>query len=228
MTYHVAEIFSSINGEGPLAGELALFIRFAGCNLSCSYCDTDWAREAGSAHTPMTAEDILDVVRASAIKNITLTGGEPLLRENMPELIDLLLKEDRHVEIETNGSIDLAPCFKFRDSLPKERRDMLSLTVDYKLPSSGMEEHMLEKNFRSLSENDSVKFVAGDKADLVRALEIMERYALRGRCRVFISPVYGCIDPEKIVEFMKGEKLNGVRLSLQLHKIIWDPAMRGV
>jgi 7-carboxy-7-deazaguanine synthase len=100
--------------------------------------------------------------------------------------------------------------------------------MDYKLPSSGMEEAMLTENFDCLNENDTVKFVAGTAADLERMLEIINTYALIGRCGVYVSPVYGKIELTDIVDFMKINNLNGVNMQLQLHKIIWDPEKRGV
>lgn len=105
--YAVAEKFVSINGEGRKAGELAVFIRFRKCNLRCSYCDTKWANTDHAQAEMMTEQEIADYIKASGVKNVTLTGGEPLLRENMEELISLLGESGFAVEIETNGSIPL-------------------------------------------------------------------------------------------------------------------------
>jgi 7-carboxy-7-deazaguanine synthase len=217
--YRVAEHFASINGEGRRAGQLAYFIRFQGCNLSCSYCDTSWANGSEAPYTEMSAGEIFEIIINSGIHNVTLTGGEPLLREGMEELITLLLSAKHiNVEIETNGSIPLKG----------NHSERLSFTMDYKLPSSGMEEAMLTENFDCLNENDTVKFVAGTAADLERMLEIINTYALIGRCGVYVSPVYGKIELTDIVDFMKINNLNGVNMQLQLHKIIWDPEKRGV
>lgn len=109
-TYQVVEKFVSINGEGRRAGELAAFIRFKGCNLQCSYCDTSWANESGCESERLTKEEILSWIRETGVKNVTLTGGEPLLRKGMEELIEAILEDSSHrVEIETNGSVDLKP-----------------------------------------------------------------------------------------------------------------------
>jgi 7-carboxy-7-deazaguanine synthase len=108
----VVEKFVSINGEGTRAGELAVFIRFKGCNLACSYCDTMWANEKDCPFTEMSQEEILDYVKSTGVKNVTLTGGEPLLQEGVDRLIDLLLDSDLRVEIETNGAVDLRPFIK--------------------------------------------------------------------------------------------------------------------
>ena len=109
-TYQVVEKFVSINGEGRRAGELATFIRFKGCNLQCSYCDTSWANEPGCESERLTEEEILSWIRETGVKNVTLTGGEPLLRKGMEELIEAILEDPSwRVEIETNGSVDLKP-----------------------------------------------------------------------------------------------------------------------
>lgn len=217
----VAEIFESINGEGPLAGQRALFLRFAGCNISCAYCDTAWANEPGYTGTQMSVDEILLEVKKAQIRNITITGGEPLLQEDMPKLLKALADTGEHrIEIETNGTVDLTPFCDIGDDI--------SFTMDYKLPGSGMEDAMYMENFRLLKENDSVKFVVGSAADLTRALEVIQRERLQGRCHVFLSPVFGEIDPEEIVEFIKKNRLDRVNLQLQLHKIIWAPEQRGV
>lgn len=221
MEYSVVEKFVSINGEGQLAGQLAVFIRFAGCNLKCSYCDTSWANEKDVLCDVMNSEEIYAYIKSTGIKNVTLTGGEPLKQCGIKELL-MRLSEDKelHIEIETNGSIllnnfmdfDNAPCF----------------TMDYKLPSSGMESMMALENFKYLEPKDTVKFVSGSLEDLQRAKQIIDDYGLINKTKVYISPVFGNIELNKIVDFMIENKLNGVNLQLQLHKIIWDPNKRGV
>ena len=218
--FKVAEKFVSINGEGSRAGELAVFLRFCGCNLNCSYCDTRWANTADVKYELVSAEELVAYVKSTGVKNVTLTGGEPLLQADIARLIVLLGASDAEVEIETNGSVLL------KDIVSLSPRP--AVTADYKLPSSGMENHMLTENFSYLTLRDAVKFVVGDMGDLARAKEIISEYGLTDRCRVYFSPVFGKIKPQEIVEFMKEHKLNGVRLQLQLHKIIWKPDMRGV
>lgn len=219
-TYNVAEKFVSINGEGRRAGQTAVFIRFKGCNLDCSYCDTKWANREDCPCESLTALEILEYVLASGIKNVTLTGGEPLLQENIRELIGLLGENALSVEIETNGSADISD---YRDEKYRP-----AFTLDYKLPSSGMENHMLTENYKYLQKTDTVKFVSGSCADLERTLEIIREYGLIGKCAVYISPVFGKLKPAEIVEFMIQNKLNGVNLQLQMHKFIWEPNARGV
>ncbi len=213
-------MFVSINGEGPRAGELAVFLRFCGCNLNCSYCDTRWANTADVKYRLASAEELVEYVKSTGVKNVTLTGGEPLLQTDIARLIAQLGTSGAEVEIETNGSVPL------KDIVSLSPRP--AITSDYKLPSSGMEKYMLTENFSYITIRDAVKFVIGDMCDLARAEEIIYGYGLTDRCRVYFSPVFGKINPAEIAEFMKKRKLNGVRLQLQLHKIIWEPDKRGV
>lgn len=219
--FKVAEIFESINGEGILAGQLAVFIRFAGCNLSCSYCDTKWANSPDVCCKIMTEQQIYNYIKSTGIRNVTLTGGEPLLQKDITALLNLLSEDSSlHTEIETNGSVDIQH-FSEITSPP-------SFTMDYKLPSSKMEKYMNTENFKYLSEKDTVKFVAGSKQDLETAYNIIQKYSLTEKCHIYISPVFNKIDPVEIVEFMKEKKLNNVNMQLQLHKFIWDPDKKGV
>lgn len=220
MIYPVAERFVSINGEGRKAGELAVFIRFRKCNLSCSYCDTKWANTEDCPAEMLSAEQIAGYVYGTGVKNVTLTGGEPLLQENLGELIDILMEQGNSVEIETNGSISIAELSR-RENRP-------SFTLDYKLPNSNMEREMDLGNYNYIRQNDTVKFVAGSISDLETAVKIIEKYELLKKCNVYISPVFNRINPADIVDFMKKNNLNGVKLQLQLHKFIWNPEERGV
>ncbi|MDD6059033.1 MAG: putative 7-carboxy-7-deazaguanine synthase QueE [Ruminococcus sp.] len=218
--YPVAEKFVSINGEGTRAGELAVFIRFRKCNLRCSYCDTKWANSCDAPAEMMSAEEISAYIDDSGVTNVTLTGGEPLLRSGLYELIEILMKNGKSIEIETNGSLPI------KKLAGKPCRPLF--TMDYKLPSSGMESSMCLENFQYLSESDTVKFVSGSISDLEKAKEIIERFSLSERCHVYFSPVFGSINPEQIVDFMKKYRLNRTRLQLQLHKFIWTPDKKGV
>lgn len=212
--YNVVEKFVSINGEGQRSGELAVFIRLAKCNLRCNYCDTMWANEENVTVTPMTKEDIYNYILDTKVKNVTLTGGEPLLDREVKDLIEYIVKDNSlFLEIETNGSIDLN---LFRLDVKN-----LSFTMDYKGPSSEVEGFMLMKNFETISELDTIKFVVGDYNDLLKTKEIIEKYDLIDRCSVYFSSVYKKIELDEIVEFMEKFNLNGVRLQLQMHKFIW-------
>lgn len=221
MKYHVVEKFVSINGEGKRAGQLSVFIRFRGCNLNCSYCDTKWANTSEAPAEIMTESEIYQYIKNQNVKNVTLTGGEPLIQPGIEILLQKLTEDpELRVEIETNGSINLAP---YRNIHPAPE-----FTVDYKLPGSGQTEHMFEDNFANLQANDTVKFVAGSKEDLVCAKAVMDKYHLVGKCHVYLSPVFGKIEPAEMVLYMEQEKMNDVNLQLQLHKFIWNPELRGV
>ena len=221
MTYDLVEMFVSINGEGRKVGQLAVFVRLKGCNLNCSYCDTSWANTPDAKCTPMTANEIYAKVKETKVRNVTITGGEPLWREGAKELLETFAKDiELNIEIETNGSIDLQPFISI-DNRP-------SFTMDYKLPGSDMEPQMNLNNLKILDKRDVVKFVAGSREDLDKAREIIDRFELVSRCNVYISPVFGEIKLPDIVEYMKEYKMNDVNMQLQMHKFIWNPDERGV
>lgn len=214
----VIEIFKSINGEGLKQGQLALFIRLAMCNLCCSYCDTKYSF-INPQYKDMTVEEIVNIALEAKIKNITLTGGEPLIHSDVKNLIDSLLKHNFEVEIETNGSVSIVPFLDLKG---------ISFTLDYKCPSSLEEDKMNLDNYNYLTKGDCVKFVVGDLNDLNKALYIIEKYNLILKTNSLISPVFGKIEPKQIVEFLISNNLNEVRMQLQIHKFIWDPNLRGV
>ena len=221
MDFKVVEKFVSVNGEGTRSGQLAIFIRLAGCNLNCSYCDTTWANSKDVPYELMTSEEIYDFIKTTHVRNITLTGGEPLLQEGILELLEMLSKDKAlHIEIETNGSV---PIDKFLNI-----ENPPSFTMDYKLPSSGMENNMVLENFKYLTNKDTVKFVSGSFEDLEKAKYIINTYDLIDKTNIYISPVFGKIKMDSIVDFMKNNNLNGVTLQMQLHKVIWEPTKRGV
>ena len=221
----LAEKFISINGEGIFAGYPAVFIRFAGCNLNCSYCDTKWANSFDDDINffKESDKDITSYIKESGINHITLTGGEPLLQKNINELINMILEDDdKIIEIETNGSIDIS------NVLNKDFSDRIVITMDYKTPSSKEEEKMFLDNLYKIRKNDTIKFVSGSLEDLEKVKYIIKKYNLEKKCSLFISPVFGKIDPKDIVDFIIKNKLNSVRLQLQLHKFIWEPNKKGV
>ena len=215
----VVEIFTSINGESKRAGELAVFVRFAGCNLNCVYCDTKWANEPDVEYKEMTPEEIADCVESQKVTNVTLTGGEPLIQSDINQLVKLLMDKGLRVEIETNGSVDI-------DSVQWDKRP--SFTLDYKSPSSGQESKMFLDNYAKVGSGDAVKFVVGSGKDLDKAYEIITQYQLDQKTNVFLSPVWGDIEPAEIVQYMNEHKMNDIKLQIQMHKIIWDPDKRGV
>lgn len=219
--FEVVEKFVSINGEGQRAGQLAVFIRFKGCNLNCGYCDTKWANDLSAPFESMNEDEIYDYIKSTGVKNVTLTGGEPLLRVNIGILLERLGKDNSlNVEIETNGSVLIEP---YANIVKRP-----SFTLDYKLGGSGMERFMKTENYQFLQKCDTVKFVVSSVSDLERAVEIIKEYELDKRCGVYLSAVFGKIEPANIVSFMIDKNLNDVNLQLQMHKFIWDPNKRGV
>lgn len=208
----------ALTGEGLRTGELAAFIRLSGCNLRCSYCDTKYALEDNLGEE-LSIERIIQEVDKIGFKNITITGGEPLIHKDIEKLISKLLDKGYNINIETNGSVNI------EDYLGK-----CLITIDYKCPSSLMEKSMNLDNLEKLTENDVLKFVINEK-DFDTVKKILKKYNLK--CYVYLSPIFGEIDLKKIVEFMKechsqGMNMRKVRMQVQLHKIVWKPDERGV
>lgn len=215
----VNEIFFSIDGEGRTTGGLAIFIRLSGCNLRCSYCDTEYALSM-KAGKEMTIEEILLEIKKYSTRHVTLTGGEPLLQAHSLDLVKTLVGAGYLLNIETNGAVDIRPA----------QREGVMITLDYKCPASGMEGKMLPENFKALREEDLVKFVC-ETSDLPRVKEVVKEYQFSSY--VYFSPVFGKIRPEELVEFLKELAAEGIdtekfRVGLQIHKVIWDPNLRGV
>lgn len=213
---NVIEKFISIEGEGLFQGYPTVFIRFSGCNLNCSYCDTYYSHEFNQG-IKTKHNEIIEYVLSTKIKRVTLTGGEPLLQSNINELINNLDKYGIIVNIETNGSIDISHINKNKNTV---------ITMDYKLPSSGMTVFMREENINILKNSDVLKFVCSNKNDLDIALNIIKIY--NPKCNIIFSPVFEKINPVDIVNFLIDNKLNNCKLQLQIHKIIWNPNMRCV
>ena len=214
----VVEIFDSIDGEGKRTGELATFIRLAGCNLRCSYCDTPYGLEFNQGNK-MKLSEIISKCKEYGNKNITLTGGEPLARIYVNDLIEELILNGFEVNIETNGSIPLYNTPKLKN---------VFYTMDYKCSSSEVEDKMDLKNLDFLDEEDVLKFVVGNELDLSNCKYILENHNIKAQ--VYISPVFGKIEPVEIVNYMKAHKklFKNARVQVQLHKIIWNPDERGV
>lgn len=214
----VIELFLSVNGEGLKSGELATFVRFAGCNLRCPYCDTKYSYE-NPKYIEMSIDEIISKIESFKAYNVTLTGGEPLIQKDIDILIKKLSDKGYRVELETNGSVDISKYVGLNG---------VAFTLDYKGPTSLMEDKMLLDNYKYLTKNDVVKFVCGSTKDLEKARDIILKYKLDEITNPFLSPVFGEISLEGMVDFMKENNLNHVRLQLQIHKIIWDKDKRGV
>lgn len=201
----INEIFYSVQGEGKWSGLPNIFIRTTGCNLRCSFCDTTYAYDDGKE---MNVEEILNDIRRYLCKYVCVTGGEPLLQNDMPGLINGLLKRNYMICLETNGSMSI-------EKLSGKKSLMISL--DIKCPSSNMHEKMCLENVSLLKKDDQLKFVIGDKRDYDYAKKIIQKY--KPVCTVFFQPVWGT-NAKQLAEWILNDDLN-VKLGLQIHKIIW-------
>jgi len=201
----INEIFHSLQGEGIGTGLPTIFIRFTGCNLRCRYCDTSYAFFEGKY---MEIEEIIEKIGGWNCRRVCITGGEPLLQEEVYPLIDSLLEKGYEISVETNGSMDIKKLVK---------KD-ITIKMDYKLPSSGMEGRMRKENISLLRRRDELKFIVADRNDYVRALEVLENYS--PRCHVTMQPVWEEMDARTLAEWLLEDGVDAM-LSLQIHKIIW-------
>lgn len=215
MALVVNEIFHSLQGESTFAGQPCVFIRLTGCNLRCTYCDTTYAYEAGDDYS---IEKIMRTVRSYDCKVVEITGGEPLMQEDTPRLVDRLLAEKRQVLMETNGSLNI--------DLVSDRCIRI---VDVKCPSSGEEKQNDFENLRRITPADELKFVIGDEVDYAYARDIVQSigHKIRTHGKIHFSPVFGRLHPRKLAQWIIADNLD-LRLQLQIHKYIWHPDQRGV
>jgi 7-carboxy-7-deazaguanine synthase len=208
----VTEIFFSIQGEGTRAGRPCVFVRFTGCDLRCRYCDTAYAFHGGRRRT---REEILAEVQRHPCRFVLLTGGEPMLQRELPELAGELLARGYEVAIETHGQRPL-------EGLPPE----VIRIADVKTPGSGE----VTTDFAYLDRllpHDEVKFVICSEEDFRWSLEVVRRHRLPGRVAVLVAPATGQVDPRDLVRWMLESGVEA-RLNLQLHKLIWGADARGV
>lgn len=217
--YKVSEIFHSIEGEGKRAGIGATFIRLAGCNLRCTYCDTTYALTE-SESTQMSLDEIMTKVRAAKTTRVTLTGGEPLISPGVQTLIDRLLQAGYEVNVETNGSVDV--CVGADENI--------FFTMDYKLPSSGQTHMMLKENFARLRSWDVLKFVVGSEDDVAHMINALPTLLPQdSKPFIYIGAVHNGYPLQDLVKIILSTPiLKDARLQLQFHKIIWDASQRGV
>ena len=209
----ITEIYTSIQGETQYAGLPCTLVRTTGCDLRCGYCDSAFAFHGGR---DMTLDEIMAEVARLGAPLVLLTGGEPMLQRELPELAARLLDAGYRVMIETSGAHPL-------DALP----DGVVRVIDVKTPGSGEAHRNRPELLRALRPGDAVKFVLADEADYRWAAGVIREHALPGQAEVLLSPVHGRLDPKDVVAWMLRDRLPA-RLNLQLHKYIWDAAARGV
>ena len=209
----ISEIYTSIQGETQYAGLPCTLVRTTGCDLRCGYCDSAFAFHGGKE---MTLDQIEAEVARLGVPLVLLTGGEPMLQRELPELAGRLLRAGCRVMIETSGAHPL-------DTLP----EAVVRVIDMKSPGSGESHRNRFDLLRGVRPGDAVKFVLVDEADYRWAVEVIREHELAGRAEVLLSPVHGRLDPKRVVEWMLRDRVPA-RLNLQLHKYIWEPEARGV
>ena len=233
----IIEIFQSISGEGISAGNIVVFVRAAGCNLRCTWCDTKYGfPESGDGVRMLLPDEIIEEIDSFGSKEIICTGGEPLEENKVKRLLPIYLAENGYkVRIETSGASILY--------LPEEHalfpdvKGNLTYCMDIKCPGSGMIHKNILKNITQLRNGDELKFVVKDTIDLDFGFDVIEAYKQHlstEQIAVNFSPVFDAIKAIEIVDYLKSkteyiiQNNLWVRLSLQIHKYIWPPYMRGV
>ena len=209
----INEIYLSVQGESTHTGLPCVFIRLTGCNLRCSWCDTVYAFHEGKN---MSIDEILQKVANFGIHLVEITGGEPLMQDNVYALMRRLIESGYKVMLETGGSISL-------ERVPK---DVIKI-MDLKCPGSGEQEKNNLDNLKLLAPHDEVKFVILDKKDYEWSRDIIKRYKINETAHILISPVFDKLELKEIVKWILKDRLP-VRLQTQLHKIIWDKNTIGV
>ena len=209
----VNEIFYSIQGESTYAGRRYVFIRLTGCNLRCTYCDTEYAFYDGEN---LSVDAIIKKVESYNCNLVEITGGEPLLQNEVHQLMHKLCDNNFTVLLETSGSLSI------------EQVDKRVINIlDFKTPSSKMDKKNRFQNVDLLKLTDEVKFVIGSKDDYNWSKEIIQKYKLDAKVKILFSSVFGKVEHKELVEWILEDNLN-VRYQLQMHKYIWDPNKTGV
>jgi 7-carboxy-7-deazaguanine synthase len=210
----VNEIFYSIQGESTRVGRPCVFVRLTACDLRCSWCDTAYAFHEGAKRS---LDEVIAEVERYDCPLVEITGGEPLLQDDVYPLMEQLLARGRTVMLETGG----------HRPITRVPRAVVKI-VDVKCPASGEADRNDWGNLDALAPHDEVKFVIQDRADYEFARDVIGRYDLASRsAAVLVSPVHGVLEPRLLSEWMLADHLPA-RLQLQLHKYIWSPTTRGV
>jgi 7-carboxy-7-deazaguanine synthase len=209
----ITEIYASIQGETQYAGLPCTLVRTTGCDLRCTYCDSEFAFYGGGDKTPA---EILTAVQALGAPLVLLTGGEPMLQREIAPLARLLLQAGFRVMIETSGAHAV-------DALPEQ----VIRIVDVKTPGSGESARIRWDVLDGLRPQDAAKFVLTSEADYRWAADVIRSRRLDQKTEVLLSPAHGGLNPQDLVSWMLRDRLPA-RLNLQLHKYIWHPEARGV
>ena len=209
----VCEIFYSIQGESTFMGLPCIFVRSAGCDLRCTWCDTSYSFKVGEK---WDIAQILQKIKTWPCNLVELTGGEPLLQPHIPELAEVLLEKKYTVLCETGGHRDIGIL---------DRR--VIKVMDIKCPGSGESHRNFWPNLDKIEAKDQVKFVIKDRADYEWALAIVKKYDLEKGPIILFSPVFGELEYSLLAEWVLQDGVRA-RMQLQLHKFIWDPEKRGV
>lgn len=213
-TLNLIEIFASVQGETSFTGLPTTFVRLAACNLRCQWCDTTYSFGRG---TPFEIKDIHDKIVSLGCRHICITGGEPLLQKNVIPLMRTLCDQNYTVSLETSGSLSTV-----------EVDPRVHVILDIKCPDSLMSHKNHWENIVYLKKQDEVKFVIMGRRDYEYAKEICEKHALYDKVKeVLFSPVFDALHPQELVKWILEDRLP-IRLNLQIHKFIWDPATKGV
>lgn len=225
---HLIEIYKSIQGESSFAGRPCIFVRLAGCNLRCSWCDSEYTFSGG--YRQSEDEVIAEIEKLAPVRLVEFTGGEPLLQEReLIPLMNRLLAQSYELMIETSGERPL-------ERVPSAVHKI----VDVKCPGSGEVGRFRIENLASLTERDEVKFVIANRADYEFARDFLREHRLETRAgAILLSPAFSktplperttqnaLLDPRELVEWMLADGLPA-RLSLQIHKYVWEPQKKGV
>jgi 7-carboxy-7-deazaguanine synthase len=209
----VNEIFHSIQGESTWAGTPCVFVRLTGCNLRCSWCDSAFAFYEG---VDRNLDDVLAEVERFGCRLVEVTGGEPLLQADVPELLRRLVARGHRVLLETSGSLPI-------DAVPEG----VARIVDVKCPASGEADRNRWENLDRLRAGDELKFVIADRDDYVWAREQVARRSLARTCPVLFSAVHDALDPATLAAWILEDRLD-VRIQVQVHKVLWPGVLRGV
>lgn len=209
----INEIFKSIQGESSHTGLPCIFVRLTGCNLRCTWCDTEYAFYEGKG---MTVEDVVKAVDQCGISLVEITGGEPLMQKEVIPLMQALLERNYTVMLETGGVLPV-------DEVPEQ----VIKIMDLKCPGSGEVSKNNYDNLRHLTLKDEVKFVILDREDYDWSKKILDEYVVDKKAQVLFSPVYEKLDLKDLVQWVLEDNLP-VRIQTQLHKVIWSKDTIGV